>query len=241
MSVAVETARQVGFENISLDMIYGLPDEIEESFWRDLNQICALEPQHISAYALLLEGDVPLQQQVERGELTLPTEDETAERYLCAVTYFASAGYEQYEISNFARSGYHCRHNLAYWRGEDYIAFGPAAVGTLGGQRYRNVPDIRRYIENLSGGKLPPAEYEEITAGKRLIETIMLRLRLAEGLDVVRLQTEYGYDLLKTRRKFIEALQEDGDINVSNGVLQLTPQGMFRSDLISALLLPDAV
>jgi oxygen-independent coproporphyrinogen-3 oxidase len=241
VSVAVDNARTVGLDNYSLDLMFGLPDESDSSFAEDLRRVVRLEAQHISFYSLMLEGNVPLRYQVQRREVSLPGEEQVTERYQRAIAHFAAEGLPQYEISNFARPGRECRHNLAYWTGGDYLAFGPAAVGTIGEWRYKNEPDLLSYVRALSQNQLPPADVEELTPGKRLIETIMLSLRLTRGLAHGSLKAKYGYDLLSERRDLIGALERDGDVIVDNGCLCLTPSGMLRSDLIMSTLLPDFV
>ncbi len=238
---AVETARSSGFDNISVDLMYGLPDETDTSFDYDLRSIVALDPHHISFYSLMLEGNVPLRYQVQRREVSLPKDDLVTDRYLRAVCFLADHGFEHYEISNYAKSNWRCRHNLAYWQQLDYIAFGPAAVGTIGGRRYKNEPDIYRYVKSLSHGKLPEADVEELNHGKRLIETIMLSLRMREGLDTHRLQREFDFDILSVRRNLIDALVSGGEVDSTDGHLKLTTKGMFRADMISTALLPDFV
>lgn len=240
-TAAVAAARAAGFDNLSLDLMYGLPDESESSFNDDLQSVVKLGPQHISCYSLMLEGNVPLRYQVERREVPLPSDDLVADRYQRAVAYLAECGFEHYEISNYARSGYHCRHNCAYWLQQDYIGFGPAAVGTIGDRRYKNEPDIFRYVKNLSQGILPVADDEHITPGKRLVETIMLSLRLRQGLDVQSLATEFQYDIMSVRRDLIVKLQDEGDISNANGRLCLSTKGMFRADMIASSLLPEIV
>ncbi len=241
VGVAVSTARAVGIDNISVDLMYGLPDETDDTQIADLEAVIALQPQHVSFYSLMLEGSVPLRYQVQRREVALPDDDTVAARFHRAIDRFAFAGYEHYEISNFAQPGKYCRHNLVYWQGGDYLAFGPAAVGTIGNIRYKNEPDLFRYVKSLSQGALPPADIEEVTPGKRLIESIMLSLRLSQGLDHVALKTNFGYDILKSRADLVAALQRDGDAILDDQRLRLTPQGMFRSDLIMSMLLPDFV
>jgi oxygen-independent coproporphyrinogen-3 oxidase len=238
---AVADARAAGFDDISLDLIYGLPDETADSLVSDLKAAVSLRPLHLSLYALTLEGEVPLRQQVQRGELSLPDDDSLAARYASNVEYLATEGLAQYEISNFATAGHECRHNLAYWTQQDYYAFGPAAVATLNGKRIRNEPNINGYIESLSHGRLPPHEVEEITHAKRLIETIMLSLRLASGLNVAHLRETFDYDILSRRGKLLAKLQEVGDLEIADGFIRLTPSGMFRSDLIASSLCPDFV
>ncbi len=241
IGIAVASARSAGFNNISIDLMYGLPDETDSSLVTDLQSVVDLNPQHISFYSLMLEGNVPLRYQVERREVPLPPDDLVADRYQRAVNFLSEHAFEHYEISNYARDNQLCRHNLAYWRQQDYIAFGPAAVGTIGDQRYKNEPDIFRYVRNLAQGKLPVADQEQVTPPKRLIEAIMLSLRLSDGLDAQRLLLEHGYDIFDVRRKLINRLQDEGDICQDPGRLRLTTKGMFRADLIASSLLPDFV
>jgi len=241
VGVAVAAARAAGFDNISIDLMYGLPDETDATFRSDLESAVALKPQHISFYSLMLEGAVPLRYQVQRREVTLPDDDIIAERYLRAIEFFTAAGLEHYEISNFAQPGRRCRHNLAYWEARDYLAFGPAAVGTIGDRRYKNDPDVFRYVQALAQKRLPPADVEELTPGKRLIETIMLSLRTYRGLDHRSLAARFDYDILTARADLIAALENDGDAILEADFLRLTPRGLFRSDLIMSLLLPDTV
>ena len=241
VGTAVAVARNCGIENISVDLMYGLPDETDASFDSDLRKVVALSPEHISFYSLMLEGSVPLRYQVQRHEVDLPADDIVADRYMRAVTFLAAAGYEHYEISNYARSGRQCRHNLAYWQHGDYIAFGPAAVGTLQNKRYKNEPDIYRYVKSLAQGKLPASDLEDVTKGKRLIETIMLSLRLSSGVDLGSLQSNFDYDLRENRKELLAALTDEGDIEIRDGKLKLTTKGMFRSDMIASSLLPDFI
>lgn len=241
VGIAVDTARSVGFQNISVDLMYGLPDETDSSFDNDLRRVVALEPQHISMYSLMLEGAVPLRYQVQRNEVSLPPDDVVATRYVRGVEFLSSHGFEHYEISNYAKSNYRCRHNMAYWQHGDYIAFGPAAVGTIGNQRYKNEPDIYRYVKQLAQRKLPVGDLEEVSIGKRLIETIMLSLRLNSGLDYENLKSEFGFNIIKERQELIRALETDGDIVINDRHLRLTTQGMFRADLITTSMLPDFV
>jgi len=240
-AAAVQGARQAGISNISLDLIYGLPDETDASLNFDLQTAVELAPQHLSFYALTLEGEAPLRHQVQRREVTLPDDDEVTRRYVGAVDFLGKHGYRHYEISNFALPGFECRHNLAYWEQRDHFAFGPAAVATLNGRRIRNEPDLPAYVKNLSGGRLPPHDIEHLTGGKRLLETIMLSLRLASGLDPVLLRDAFGYDILIKRSDLLAKLQESGDLTITDGSIRLTAQGMFRCDLIASSLCPDFV
>jgi len=241
IALAVLNARQAGIANVSLDLIYGLPDETDSSLDFDMKAATALTPQHLSFYALTLEGEVPLRHQVQRHEVSMPDDDQIAKRYVAAVDFLGSRGFQHYEISNFALPGHECRHNLAYWEQRDHFAFGPAAVATLNGKRIRNEPDLATYIANLLAGRLPPHEIEHLTGAKRLLETIMLSLRLNTGLDTTLLRDNFGYDILSKRGDLLTKLTEVGDLTIADGFIRLTAQGMFRSDLISSSLCPDFV
>jgi oxygen-independent coproporphyrinogen-3 oxidase len=171
----------------------------------------------------------------------LPDDETITRRYTESVEEFARCGYQQYEISNFAICGFESRHNRQYWLLEDYLAFGPAAVGTVRGTRYKNEPDLYRYVKNLAIGKLPPQDIEEVNPSKRLLETIMLSLRLTSGLDIRHLMEVHRYDLLRHRSELVADLCLNGDLIQENGQIRLTPRGMFRSDMIAAALCPDFV
>lgn len=239
ISRAVENARRAGFGNLSLDLMFGLPDETDESAIDDLRRAADLGPKHISRYALTLEGNVPLKALAQSGNVRLPDDEIVARRYIAGAAYLESRGYRQYEISNYAIKSYESKHNLAYWKQNDYYAYGPSAVGTVGGRRYKNAGDLSNYVGNLVKGELPPHEVEAIDDAKRLREAIMLSLRLAEGLDTGSLRKTYGYDLLGRSRNLIDRLISGGEMVSEGGRLKLTPAGMVKSDAIVVALWPD--
>ncbi len=239
IGLAVDVVRNAGIENLSLDRIYGLPDERAESLLDNLRAAVAFQPDHLSFYALTLENDVPLQSRVESGHVTLPDDDLTAANYLRAVEFLGEHGLQQYEVSNFSAVQRECRHNLNYWHQGDYLAFGPSAVSTVDRRRTRNLPDLTGYIEHLQRGELPPCEVETLDNRKLLLETIMLSLRLKTGLDTQTLKNRYGYDLLSDKSDLISALTERGDIKLDGSQLSLTPEGMLRLTMISEALSPD--
>jgi oxygen-independent coproporphyrinogen-3 oxidase len=238
---SVDVIRNAGIENLSLDLIYGLPDEGTESLLGNLRAAVDLQPEHLSIYALTLENDVPLQNQVESGHLTLPDDDQTAADYLRTIDFLEEHGLQQYEVSNFSRPDSQCRHNLNYWHQGDYLAFGPSAVSTFAGVRTRNLPDLVGYVDNLQRGELPPCEVETLNDQKLLLETIMLSLRLNTGLDTRSLKSRYGYDILSEKRELISALSERGDLRLDDNQLLLTPEGMLRLTMISEALSPDII
>lgn len=179
---AVSLIRKGGITNFSLDLIYGLPHQTMESWQTSVNAALELEPQHISFYALTLEEGTPLYKAQQAGKVTIADDDELADRYLWAVNRLARAGYEQYEVSNFAKNGFHSRHNLKYWRGEEYVGFGPGAHSDFGGCRYSYISDLDGFIDGMLNGHPIVAESELIPEKERAREYLMLRLRTVEGI-----------------------------------------------------------
>ena len=175
---AVAACRKAGLDNISLDLIYGLPDQTLEQWENTLADALVLAPRHISCYGLKLEEGTPLYDR--RESLNLPDGDLQADMYLYAVELLTQNGYQQYEISNFAQPGYESRHNLKYWMLEEYAGFGPGAYSDFGGVRYGYTRDLDGYI----AGRLDLAESERISPQEREMEYIMLRLRTARGIDI---------------------------------------------------------
>ena len=163
---AVGMIRGAGFKNLNLDLIFGLPSQTMDRWQESVEAVLALEPEHLSLYGLTLEEGTPLWQR--RDQLTLADGDLQADMYLWAVERLSQAGYDQYEISNFAREGKRSRHNLKYWMGREYVGFGPGAHSDFGGRRYSYVRNLERYIDGmLSGGKIvdasEPVSYTHLT------------------------------------------------------------------------------
>ncbi|HPF81249.1 radical SAM family heme chaperone HemW [Nostocoides australiense] len=201
VAAAVAGARTAGLD-VSLDLIYGTPGESLEDWRRSLEAAIALEPDHISAYALVVEAGTKLAAQVRRGLITMPDDDDEADKYELADELLTAAGYGWYEISNWARPGKECRHNLAYWRGGDWWGFGPGAHSHVGGVRWWNVKHPGAYADRLVRGASPAAAREDLTAEQRYDEQVLLAIRLAEGLPL---------DVLTAAgRAAVPALVDDG-------------------------------
>ncbi len=178
---SVEAARKAKLKNVSLDLIYGLPNQTMESFRASLEAAVKLNPEHISCYGLKLEEGTPLFQ--ERTSLTLADDDLQADMCLFAVSYLKEHGYGQYEISNFAKPGFESRHNLKYWTLSEYVGFGPGSHSDFGGVRYSFGRDLQAYIDGtLHGGEMP-VESEDLPNWTRDTEYIMLRMRTVQGID----------------------------------------------------------
>ena len=188
---AVENLRDKGIDNISIDLIYGLPGQTLESWTRTVGQAIALRPQHISAYGLTYEEGTRLWRQRERGEVKEVPEEDCIEMYKVLVEMLKAAGFEHYEISNFALPGYHSRHNSSYWDETPYLGLGAAAHSYDGKVRRSNPPDLRAYIDRIAAGGVA-CEVEEMTLWERYDERVMLGLRTARGVDANRLREDFG-------------------------------------------------
>lgn len=227
----VRWAREAGLE-VSLDLIYGAPGETDAEWRASLEAALALEPDHISAYALTVEPGTKMGGQVRRGEISLPDPDMQADRYEMAAAMLEPAGYHWYEISNWARPGHECAHNLAYWRGSDWWGYGPGAHSHIGGTRFWNVKHPLAYANRLLDGASPAAARELLSATERAEETIMLGIRLAEGIPVP----------AATGREVIAGLISDELVDPASafsGTLRLTLRGRLLADSVTRALWQD--
>ena len=231
---AVDLAWKTGFENISLDLIYGLPGQSREDWADTLRKAMELQPKHISCYGLKVEEGTPLWSR--REDPDLPDEDTQADLYLYAVDTLAAAGYVQYEISNFAKSGYASRHNLKYWMGEEYLGFGASAASWLGGKRFTVLPDAERYIAAIGSGGELMSELEEISLYEQASEYVMLRMRTARGMDPKEYETRYQ-NSFEPLEKLMESYVRLGLVQRVGDRWRFTPRGFLLSNrLIGELL-----
>ena len=226
---AVMAARKAKFTNLSLDLIYGLPGQTMEDWQRTLADAAALGPEHLSCYGLKLEEGTPLWQQ--RQTLTLPDDDAQADMYLYTVAALGEMGYEQYEISNFAKPGKESRHNLKYWRMEEYAGFGPGAHSDFGGVRYGYVRDLDSYI----AGRLVLSESETDSTLARDYEYVMLSLRTAAGIDRQTFEKRYRQRFQPMETLFGQ-YEKAGLSSRTEGGWRLTPRGFLVSNSIIAAL-----
>ncbi len=191
-ALRVAEARAEGFEHVSLDLIYGTPGESDDDWRASLDAAIAAEPDHISAYSLIVEDGTRLAGRVARGELPRPDDDVLADRYLIADSLLAAAGFDWYEVSNWSKPGGECRHNLAYWRSFDWWGVGPGAHSHVGGVRWWNVKHPTAYAGRVSAGLSPGHAREVLDASTQRVERVLLQLRLSEGLDLVELDDAGG-------------------------------------------------
>jgi oxygen-independent coproporphyrinogen-3 oxidase len=224
----VVEAKSAGFSHVSLDLIYGTPGESPANWSTSLDAALAAEPDHISAYALIIEDGTRLAARIRRGELPMPDDDDLADKYLAAEERLVTGGFAAYEVSNWAVSdGARCRHNLGYWRSADWWGIGPGAHSHVGGTRWWNVKHPRAYTQRLSAGLSPAHGREVLTAADRRVERVLLELRLADGLDPsVLTETERARvpDLL------IRGLVEQGVCDSDGTPLRLTLAGRLLAD-----------
>ena len=221
---SVAAARMAGFDNLSLDLIYGLPGQTMAA-WQDTLRAAALETQHISCYGLKVEPGTPLWQQRESADI--PDDDAQADMYLWTVDYLEKQGYTQYEISNFARPGYESRHNLKYWTLGEYAGFGPGAHSDMGGVRFAYERDLDGYI----AGELRLSEMEEIAPLDRDLEYIMLSLRTVQGIDSAYFQRQFRQKF-QPMEELLAQYEVHGLAARTERGWRLTPRGFFVSNAI---------
>jgi len=232
---AVKAARVAKIKNLNLDLIYGLPGQTEESWKKSVEAALSLSPEHLSCYGLTVEEGTPLGQRVARGE-RLPDDDEQAVRYLWTVARLAEAGYEQYEVSNFSKTGYQSRHNLKYWMGRPYIGIGAAAHSDFGGCRYSFVRDLERYIRGVQGEEQILDEMSEIPQRERGSEYLMLRLRTSHGIEEWEYRREYYMNFDPIAAKLAE-YEQRGWTARRGRRWHFTPEGFLLSNrLIGELM-----
>ena len=232
---AVSAARKAKIKNLSLDLIYGLPGQDMASWQDTLEQVLALEPEHLSCYGLKVEEGTPLYRRVALGEV-LPDDDTQADMYLWTVARLAQAGYPQYEISNFARPGLQSRHNLRYWLARPYIGFGPGAHSDFGGRRYSFVRDLDGYIDGVLTGKSIIDSSDLIPGRERGGEYLMLRLRTTQGIEEWEYRRSYFMNFDPIEAKLL-TYEQHGWSERTGSRWRLTPKGFLISNqLIGELL-----
>ncbi|HQD42117.1 MAG TPA: radical SAM family heme chaperone HemW [Bacillota bacterium] len=225
-------ARKLGFDNINIDLIFGIPGQTLQSWRKTLEAAADLAPEHISCYSLKIEEGTPFHSMIAGGALEEPDTDLDRDMYHYAVEYLEGRGYERYEISNFARKGRECVHNMVYWENRPYIGVGVAAHSYQDGMRMWNTPDLHRYCTLLDSGKLPVEGSEVISPETGMFETIFLRLRTRRGINFREFEQEFGTDIRKLYSEQIERLKKDGLIEMGQEGFWLTPRGIDLSNSV---------
>lgn len=231
VSKSVHAAREAGFEEISVDLIYGTPGETIADWESSIDTALALPVTHISAYALIVEDGTKLASRIKRGEITMPDDDETADKYILADNKFRAAGMDWYELSNWSKPGSECKHNLFYWYGENWWGAGPGAHSHINGRRWWNVKHPGTYKEKILGAGDPTADSEELSQVEKEEERLLLNIRLPRGIKLSTLSVE--------QHKVLEEFLNDGHISREHwdaGSVSLTQSGRLLADRIVGLL-----
>jgi oxygen-independent coproporphyrinogen-3 oxidase len=229
---AFRDARQAGFANISLDLIFALPGQTMDDWSEDLKKALDMEPEHISLYSLTYESDTEFTKRKAAGDLEPTGEEIEEEMYLAAIEAMSSAGYQHYEVSNFAKKGFRSRHNLNYWAGGDYLGFGAGAHSHLSGKRWSNFKDPDKYVTALEKGESPVEMEEVLTREQRIFEAIFLGLRMTEGIAVGEFEKKWGMAPTKYMPKIWRKLEENYYLEKEGGRVRLSLEGLLLSDTI---------
>ena len=232
----VRNAHWAGFDNVSFDLIFALPSQTLERWRSNLEQAMELAPQHISTYSLIVEPNTPLQRMVETKQVTPLSAETDAELYEFTIHTLVSHGYEQYEVSNFARQGFKSRHNGMYWNHSNYLGFGPSAHSFWSRRRWWNVANVVEYSTRLEQGALPVAGDEQLNLEQLRNEEVFLGLR-SEGIDVAGFRRRYNADLLTTHRRTVDDLVRDRLAILQGDRFRLTSKGYLLCDEICSSFL----
>jgi oxygen-independent coproporphyrinogen-3 oxidase len=263
---SVRDARLAGFENISLDLMFGLPGQHMDDWSNNLCEVTALLPSHISLYSLTIEKDTPLWQDIRSGRVPEPDNDVAAEMYVKAEEMLEKAGYTHYEISNWARPGFECRHNLRYWRCKPYLGLGAGAHSFFMGYRFENMKSPDDYVVHLVKSSplcnrdtvkgdmisddlmyflnqyLPVEKVEKVSYRNMLSDRIILGLRLREGIDTSALQEETGYNIIQACAELLDELKNSGLLEILGGRVRLSQRGrLLGNEVFQCFLDPPGI
>ena len=232
---AVKNIRKAGFKNLSVDLMYGLPDQTLNSWCKTLNHVLALKPEHISCYGLTLEEGTPMCRQ--QSTFNLADDDTQADMYLAAIRILRKHGYRQYEISNFCKKGQVSRHNLKYWTGGEYLGFGPNASSDFAGQRFSMVRDVDLYVNGILTSGQVLREKQTMPKQERASEYLMMRLRIASGVDPQEYEQQFLLPFAPLEKSLQQAKEHGLAIKTVDGRWHLTPEGFLVSNSIISKLL----
>ena len=228
---ALDDVHSAGIENVIADIMYGIPGQTAQSFEETLLTVATLGLTHISAYGLIIEEGTPFFR--DRDSLVLPDEDTEREMYFSAIRILSQHGFSHYEISNYARAGYECRHNLHYWHDDDYIGLGAAAYSCYDGARFGNTAILSDYVD----GKFRSGDREITDAATQAFEYAMLRLRLSDGFSLTEYREKFGKEFAHGKEERISLFSKLGLLRISGDRISLTDEGMYVSNNIMAELL----
>ena len=232
----VSLARKAGFANLSLDLMYGLPGQDLASWQQTLERALALDPEHLSIYELTLARGTPLNDQVAQGQLRLPDEDEVLAMLDHTLILTTETGLHRYEISNYARPGYECSHNINYWQNGSYLGFGPAAVSCLSGRRFSAVADVEQFCSSIKARRSVWGEEEELDRETRFRETVIMGLRMLKGVSLSDLEQRFSINPVEYYGTILARLQQQKLIVLDHDRIFLSAQGLLLANRVMAEL-----
>jgi oxygen-independent coproporphyrinogen-3 oxidase len=225
-------AREKGFNNINIDIMFALPDQTTEDLQVTLKKAVSLKPDHLSLYNLTIKPGTEYYKKYKRDKLKLSTEDEEFDMYNWAINFLEESDFEHYEIANFARPYKRSMHNLIYWKNKPYLGIGAGAYSFIKGYRYMNYENPARYIKEITSGKLPVDNGEKLSLRKRMIETIILGLRTKDGVDYKKFKTRFGVNLNNIFPEQIKKMVNLGLLQKDNHRIKLTKKGIFLANTV---------
>ena len=223
-------ARSSGFTNIGIDLIYGVPGQTAAQWNETLDKTIMLKPEHVSAYSLSIDEGSRFMSEAEAGRFSLPGDEQGVTMYERAVNDLGRAGYNRYEISNFSLPGFTCRHNMNYWERGEYLGLGPGAWSFISGRRYHAIADVREYSLRLKAGLSIIRDEEVANFRQAANETVMLGLRMAEGVDLARFERDFGADTSRQLEENATPLQQAGLLEKTRGRIRLTGRGFLLAN-----------
>ncbi|XZF75030.1 radical SAM family heme chaperone HemW [Bacillus sp. AL-1R] len=235
---AIKTAKEVGIDNINLDLMYALPGQTMEQFVDSLDKAMKLPIQHISAYSLIIEPKTVFYIEMNRGKLKPAPEEDEAAMYDFLMNYLEKNGFHQYEISNFEKNGLESKHNLVYWNNEEYFGFGAGAHGYINGIRYSNAGPLKKYFQLIDDTGVPIIHEHTVTKQEQMEEEMFLGLRKMEGVSERKFQEKFGSTFNEVFPNVIEKLMKDGLVEMNGVFLRLTHKGkLLGNEVFQAFLL----
>ena len=225
-------ARKVGFKNINVDLMFGLPNQSVEEWEESLRKIASLEPEHISAYSLIIEEDTGFYKLWENNKLLLPNEEEERIMYSKTKEILESYGYKQYEISNYAKEGYECYHNKVYWKCEEYLGLGSASSSFINERRIKNIEDVKTYIERINKNESIIDEVIENKNKDNIEEFIFMGLRMLEGINLSEFKNKFNTNIEDMYKEVIEKNINNNLLIIENDRLKLTSKGIELSNSV---------
>lgn len=226
----IEDARKAEFDNISIDLIYGLPNQTKEQWHDTLNKATDLDLKHYSGYSLIVEPKTVFYNLMNKGKLPLPGEDLETEMFEMLIEHMEKNGRKRYEVSNFAIPGFESTHNLLYWDNTTYAGIGAGAHGYMSRTRYSNIGPVKRYIEKVEQGERPIQNTHRVTKEESMEEEMFLGLRKTEGVSASFFHQKFGQSLEEVYGKTLQSLKEDGLVEQSGDFMRLTHRGLFRGN-----------